>query len=138
MLFRSVRPVHYFRIDGASESTMRIGDTWPGEDVAAGLRLISLLARRPYANQVSVVDVRNYEGRISSEEPHLRLYAQSEQSKATDIRFGRFPRPGGDFVISPERKMSYLDEYVKRHDGRLAGLNAYLDLRFDQLHVSVY
>jgi hypothetical protein len=134
----TVRPVHYFHIDGAAESTLLVGDTWPGEDVAAGLRLIALLADKPYANQISMVDVRNHEGRISREEPHLRLFAQKDQNTATDIRFGRFPRPGGDFVISPERKMSYLDEYVKTHDGRLAGGNAYLDLRFDQLHVSVY
>ena len=44
---------------------------------------------------------------------------------------------GGDYVVSPERKLSYIDQYVARNGGRLAGINTYLDLRYDQLHVSI-
>jgi hypothetical protein len=32
--------------------------------------------------------------------------------------------------------MRYLDEYVEAHDGRLAGINDWLDLRYDELHIS--
>ena len=58
--------------------------------------------------------------------------------KTTDIRFGRLPHAEGDFVVSPARKVSYVDQYVARNGGRLAGLNAYLDLQYDELHVSTY
>lgn len=132
-----VRPIHYIAIDGVRTSEPPIGSVWQGSDVAAGLRLLALIVDKPYANQITLVDVRNYGGRISRYEPHLRLYAQVGHGKATDVKFGRFPRPRGDFVVSPARKVSYLDEYAARNGGQLAGLNAHLDLRYDQLHVSV-
>jgi len=133
-----VKPVHYILIDGAAQPAPPVGQPWRGQDVASALKLVRLLARRPYTNQITVVDIRNHAGRISPTKAHLRMYAQLRRGGATDIYFGRFPRPGGDFVVSPARKLSYLDEYVARHRGRLAGLNAYLDLRYDELHVSVY
>jgi len=61
------------------------------------------------------------------------------RSGRTDIRFGRFPTADGlDYCIRPQRKLQYLDEYVRAHDGRLAGINAYIDLRYDTLYVSHY
>lgn len=132
-----VRPVHYTTIDGVRTPEPPIGKVWPGADLAAGLKLLALISDRPYANQITLVDVRNHDGRISRHEPHLRLYAQVGAGKATDIKFGRFPRPRGDFAISPTRKVSYLDEYVARNGGRLAGLNSYLDLQYGNLHVSI-
>ena len=134
---RDVRRIHYIVIEGARSPAPSVGGHWQGDDLAAGLRLIRLVSSRPYANQITVVDVRNYAGRVSSSEPHLRMYAQLHRSQPTDIRFGRFPMPGGDYVVSPERKMSYLDEYVADHNGRLAGLCRYIDLRYDQLHISI-
>ncbi len=99
--------------------------------------MLRLVHNKPYANQITAIDVRNFAGRISRAEPHLRMYAQVGQGGSTDIRFGRFPLPGGDYVISPERKLSYLDEYAEDHGGQLAGLNRYIDLRYDELHVSI-
>ena len=108
------------------------------DDLLAGLRLVQLVGTRPYYAQISLVDVRNHACRITKNEPELRMYAQVGQGKATDIRFGRFPAPGGgDYIISPQRKMSYLDDYVADHQGWLAGRHSYLDLRFDELHVSL-
>jgi len=129
--------IHYINILGVQADPPPIGQRWKGDDLAAGLRLIQLLAGRPYANQISAVDVRNHGGRISRSEPFLRMYAQIGQGKPTDIRFGRFPEGKGDYVVCPERKLSYLDAYYEDHNGRLAGLNRYLDLRYDQLHVSL-
>jgi hypothetical protein len=65
------------------------------------------------------------------------MYAEVKGGQPTDIRFGRFPLPGGDHVVSPERKLSYLDAYATDHKGLLAGINRYLDLRYDELHVSM-
>jgi len=107
-------------------------------DLANGLKLAGLISGRHWANQITVVDVRNHARRISESEPELRLYAQSGQGRATDIRFGRFPfSQGGDWVVSPTRKLKYLDEYVAQHNGQLAGLNAYIDVRYDELRLSV-
>jgi hypothetical protein len=64
------------------------------------------------------------------------MTAQTPDDKSTEIRFGRFPIvEGGDPDIPPQRKIGYLDAYYAGH-GRLAGINRYLDLRYDQLHVS--
>jgi hypothetical protein len=132
-----VSRVHYIVIDGVSAVAPDVGEQWEGEDLAAGLRLLGMIAHKPYANQITTIDVRNFGGRISISEPHLRMYAQVARSQATDIRFGRFPFPGGDYVVSPQRKLSYVDEYVACNDGQLAGVNRYLDLRYDELHVSI-
>ena len=40
-------------------------------------------------------------------------------------------------MVSPERKISYLDQYAEDHGGNLAGVNRYIDLRYDELHVSL-
>jgi len=128
--------IHYITIEGVSAAAPPVGQRWEGEDLASGLRLTALVATRPYAHEITAIDVRNHGGRVCSDEPQLRMYAQMDQGSPTDIRFGRFPLPGGDYVVSPARKLAYLDEYVQDHDGRLAGLNRYIDLRYDELHVS--
>ena len=133
-----VKSIHYIVIDGVAGQVPPAGQRWEGDDLAAGLQLIGLVSTRRYANQITVVDVRNHAGRINGNEPHLRMYAQVGRGRPTDIRFGQFPVPGGgDYVVSPERKLRHLDDYVSDHDGLLAGLNSYLDLRYDQLHVSL-
>ncbi len=133
-----VKPIHYIVIQGAAEAGWAVGSVWPGKDVAAALALVAMVSARPYADQITVVDVHNYDGRASDVQPHLRLYAQLPNGCVTDIRFGRFPRDEKDFVVSPRRKLSYLDQYASRHGGLVAGVNTYLDLRYDQLHVSIH
>jgi len=128
--------VHYITITGAQLPPRDTAERWTGDDIAAGLRLAKLVATRDYAYQISNIDVSNFAGRIDPNAPHLRMWAQLGRSRATEIRFGRFPHPEGDYVVSPERKMSYLDEYAASNNGHLAGINTYLDLRYDELHVS--
>ena len=55
----------------------------------------------------------------------------------TDVRFGRLPGCAIDCIVSPRRKIWYLDDYAANHNGRIAGINSYLDLRYDNLHVSL-
>ncbi len=130
--------IHYVTIQGVTTPPAAVGQAWQAEDLAHGLRLVELISDRHWANQITVVDVRNHGRRISESEPELRLYAQQGQGRATDIRFGRFPfEDGGDWVISPDRKIKYLDDYVSEHNGKLAGMNAYIDVRYDELRISV-
>jgi len=137
----TVRPrrVHYIRIElynALDGSPPAVGRRWDCPALAAGLRLINLLYSRRYFTQITTVDVLNFGGRINKEEPHLRMYAQCGSGRSTDIRFGKFPDPQGDWVISPEKKMSHLDEFVEKH-GRLAGVKTYIDLRYDSCHESL-
>jgi hypothetical protein len=134
----AARRIHYVTIDGVSSPPPPPGWKWNADDLAAGLRLVALVRPRAYYAQISLIDVRNHAGRITRDEPALRMYAQIGRGRPTDIRFGRFPAPGGgDYIIGPQRKLSYLDEYAAEHGGRLAGEHAYLDLRYDELHVSI-
>jgi hypothetical protein len=134
----AARRIHYVTIDGVASTAPPPGWKWTSSDLGAGLRLLELVRTRPYYAQITLIDVRNHAGRAARQEPELRMYAQIGTGRPTDIRFGRFPAPGGgDYVISPQRKLSYLDEYAAEHGGRLAGINSYLDLRYDQLHVSI-
>jgi len=112
------------------------GKKWDAPDLADGLRLLKLVEPRPYATEITTIDVRNHNGRVSPAEPHLRMYAQIGRGRATDIRFGRFPT-ADDYCVSPQRKLAYLDKYYSDNGQRLSGTNDYLDLRYDSLHVSL-
>ncbi len=131
------RPIHYVTIDGVQKPPPPPGWRWPAPDLDAGLRLIELISTKPYYAQITVVDVRNHAGRITRNEPELRMHAQVAAGRPTDIRFGRFPKPGSDWVVSPLRKMWYLDDYAANHNGMLAGINTYIELRYDNPHVSL-
>jgi len=133
----SARRIHYVTIDGVQTAPPPPGWKWPAKDLNAGLKLIELVIARPYYAQITVIDVRNYACRITRNDPELRMYAQIGRGRPTDIRFGRFPVPGSDIVINPREKVRRLDDYAATHGGRLAGINTYLDLRYDNLHVSV-
>lgn len=133
----AVRRVHYIHIEGVEAGAPPIGRRWKGQDMADALRLLGLIRARRYANQVFSIDVRNHNGRICRRtgEPHIRIHAIGPNRRQVEIRFGRFPLPGGDYVISPKRRMTKLDDYVVRSGGCF-GRHARVDLRYDQwIHV---
>jgi len=127
---RRARAIHYATIKGVQAPSPGVGKKWQGGDLAEGLRLAKLISTRRYANQIAVIDIRKA--------PFLRMYAQVGQGRRTEIVFGRFPVPGGDYVVPTERKLAYLDNYVTENDGRLAGLHSRIDLCLDQLYVSTH
>ena len=132
------RRIHYVAIEGVGSEPPSVGRPWDAADLHAGLRLVRMVLDRPYAGQITVVDVSNHGRRLGDRLPELRMFAQVGAGSApTEIRFGRFPDGPGDYVVAPERKLSYLDEYAARNDGLLTGVNRYLDLRYDHLHVSL-
>jgi len=131
--------IHHIVIDvGVFGTPPAVGQRWAGDDVADGLKLIQLVQKKPYAGQIATIDVRNHGNRLSKREPQIRMLAQAAGSggKTTDIRFGRFSSaPDGVYVISDDQKIAKLDKYFADY-GRLAGLNRYIDLRYDQMLVS--
>ncbi len=153
--------IHYIEIQGVSAPPPRVGQKWDARDLAEGLKLVELMCRQPYVNQIAVVDVRNFEGRINRQESFLRMVAKDSRNpgaRTTEILFGQFP--GRDALaelpadrekwppgleeklkeaaaeVPSERKLLYLDHYAKSHGGLLAGKNRQLDLRYDDLHIS--
>ena len=133
-----IAEIHYITIQGVESWPPEPGQVWNGKDIRDGIRLVQLVNTRSYCNQITVVDVRNHDGRISNSEPHLAMYAQVDQSRLTTIKFGRLPMPDGDYVVLPERKLRHMDQYVATHNGRLAGISEWIELRRDDLHFSNY
>jgi hypothetical protein len=133
-----VRPGAFIAIDGVATPPPEPGKKWDAPDLADGLRLCKLLKGRPYESQITTIDVANYNGRISPADPDLRMFAQIGQGRPTKIRFGRFPAADGlDYCLSPEQKLANLDAYVQDNGGKLAGLKDWIDLRHDNVHVSI-
>lgn len=132
--------IHYVEVQMAGDldpAPPDLGQKWNSPALMEGLRLVELINAKPWYNQIRAVDVRNFGGRINKKESFLRMVAQVEKGSPTEIRFGRFPDPAGDYEVTPDRKLSYLDAYAADHGGLLAGKNQYLDLRYDELHVSL-
>lgn len=98
--------------------TPEVGEPWGSPALLDGLRLAELLYQKPYSQQITRIDVRNFDGRESRNLEHLGIWA-----KQTYIKFGRFQHADGvrDYELSPEVKMTNLDRYVANHDGKLAG-----------------
>ncbi len=134
-----VRQDAFVKIDGVGTLPPRPGQKWDAPELDKGLRLLSLLKGRAWQGQISVIDVRNHNGRISPMDPHLQFYAQLGQSRRTRVLFGRFPAEDGlDYCLAPEAKLANLDAYVASNGGKLAGVKDWIDLRFEKLHVSIH
>ncbi len=136
----SIRQLHYIVVELHEEfdpPAPAVGEPWNSGALEAGLKLVRRILDEPYAEEITVVDVRNHRNREISNEPELTMFAQAGRHRPTRILFGRFPEQGGDFVIPPERKFDYLDGFFSDH-GRLTGLASELDLRHDNLLVIPY
>ncbi len=131
-----LRRYPYVRIEGLEGEVPEPGRPWKGQDVRDAIRLIERFRGERYWPQIASVDVSNHGWRLTPgdhSQPQLRLIAQHGDGKATVVRFGRFPHPKGDWVLSPRRKLENLRAYVRAHDGRLAGVHDWVDLRKDLL-----
>jgi hypothetical protein len=131
--------IHYIGIDGVATAPPEPGEVWDAADLRAGLRLIDLFSDKPFGREVTWVDVTNFGWRATprtKKEPQLKLYAQIDRRKPTEIRWGQFPRKGGDWIVSPARKMGNLDEWVAARGGRLSGWKDWIDLRYDHILTS--
>jgi len=121
---------HLARIVGVRRYPAAFGRTWPGDDLAAGIRVIRLLWSKPYYTEIRTVDVSNFGRRHDRSAPSIRLMALRDD-RMTEIRFGDLPIDDLPAVGAPSvrRKLGYLDGWYVHNAGRLAGPQ-YLDLRF--------
>jgi hypothetical protein len=114
---------------GVSNAPVEAGKKWTGEDLAAGLELLRLVAAQPFAGDVAGVDVSNFGGRNDPREAQLVLRTRRD----TEVRWGR-PVSAKDFFveIAVTRKLQVLGD-VWRQYGRLDGGCRWIDIRFDKV-----
>jgi hypothetical protein len=118
-LFRIIEGVAHFPED--------VGKPWPGKDLRAGLELIALLSDKPYADQITRVDVANYDGRVNANESQINLITRYD----TQVRWGQAPSSRAFFVEQRvDRKLDVLQQAC-RQTGRVDMNLPWIDLRFD-------
>lgn len=126
----------FITVDGVGGTPPEPGQKWDAPDLADGLRLVKLIRDKPYIREITTVDVRNHNGRISSTEPRLVMIVQVGQGPRTEIRFGQFPADELDYRVGPAQKLTYLDAIAEAKGGHLAGVGAYIELRYDRPYVA--
>ena len=116
-------------IRGVSHAPNSSGKLWPGDDLAAGLEMVELLAGRPFAEESPMVDVSNFRGRHDPQAAEIVLITNRD----TEIRWGRPPSAKDYFVEVPtSQKLQSLDEiYQQLH--HVDGNQQWIDVRFDQV-----
>lgn len=89
-------------IMGLQDRPAQVGKPWPGQDIAAALRLINLLATRPYFDQVQAID-------LSSRDSRGRVRLLIKAHNGGEVDWG-LP-PGDEQILEPEAavKMASLD-----------------------------
>ena len=114
-------------IDGCGHAPDRPGHVWPGKDVQAGLELAVLLADKPYADQVTRIDVGNFDGRVNANESQINLVTRYN----TEVRWGQPPSSRAFFVEQRvDRKLDVMAQAC-RQTGRVDMNLPWIDLRFD-------
>jgi hypothetical protein len=103
------------------------GQTWVGEDLAAGLELVCRLYDQACAQEIVKVDVSNFHGRVDAREAHIVLVTKYN----TEVRWGRPWTATDSFIeVAPERKLAQMRRVLAQYGRVDAGL-ASIDLRFD-------
>jgi hypothetical protein len=116
-------------IEGVLRAPPDPGHKWISEDLSAGLELVQLLYGKPFAEQVQIVRVNNYHGRMDSKEAWLVLVTRDR----TEVRWGRPPSASDAFAeVSWNQKLSNMARIVDKYHRIDAGHSA-VDLRFDQV-----
>ena len=107
------------------------GEQWPGEDLAAGMKMLDYLFDRPYTEQILRVDVSNLDGRVDGKAPQIVLKTRFN----TQIFWGRPPSENDvdAFIeVSTARKLTYL-RLAYQQFGRVDAKHQCLDIRFDRV-----
>lgn len=107
------------------------GEQWLGEDLTAGLKMLSYLFDRPYTEQILRVNVANLGGRVDGKAPQIVLGTKFN----TQVWWGRPPSENDvdAFIeVSTARKLNYL-RLAYEQFGRVDAKHRWLDIRFDRV-----
>jgi hypothetical protein len=111
------------------------GQTWQGEDLAAGIAILNRLSRmdiavsadKPLLRHIDRIDVANFEGRKNKRDPHISLYTKDGTQIIWGAELGTWQR----HLESPDDdKLAKLYTYYQQY-GTLSGVK-YINLRDPQ------
>lgn len=114
-------------IVGVSAASPKPGQPWPGEDLRAGLNLVSLLAGEDFAGQIMAYDV-------SGRDQHGRLTARLITNRGT-VLWGFAPGMEGAIEPTAVIKRDRLRALAQRHDGRIDAGGHTVNLRTDRVTI---
>ncbi len=100
------------------------GSVWRGADLAAGLRLVTLLTDKPFRHQIVSVDVANHDGRCDRSRPHIELATDRAGSR---VWWGRPPDEEFGTEITASQKITLLDT-LYRQWGRIDMNRSYVNI----------
>jgi len=101
----------WLAIRGVAVRAPNLGRRWPGDDVAAGLKLARFLyraeaaGRTPFRDEIRAIDVSNFDGRRNRRAGRLQLVTINPQSY---IHWGLPPGEEYDIEIVAEMKLARL------------------------------
>jgi hypothetical protein len=116
-------------IEGIAQPPVESGQKWNGEDLQAALDLVKLLHRQSYAEEIVMIDVSNFAGRVDQKEAQISLVTRHD----TEIRWGR-PINARDFFVEvpTAQKLKYMQDIHAQY-GRVDGGRRWIDIRFDRI-----
>ncbi len=118
-------------VEGVAKGPPAAGQKWPGQDLAAGLELVKLFYAKPYLDEITAINVKNFGGQVRRGDPQLVL----ETRYGTQIWWGR-PINAKDFFVEVpvSRKLEILQATVAQR-GRIDAGKPYFDVRYEDFLV---
>lgn len=117
-------------IEGVATAPVESGRKWPGEDLAAGLRLAGAIAPHPWAGAIVAIDVSNFSGRVDPRDAQLSLLTQYN----TQIKWGQPLNAIRSFFVEvPDQHKFEALTRVQREFGRIDAGRPWIDIRFDRI-----
>lgn len=120
-------------IRGVQEEEPEVGESWNGEDLSSGLRLVSMLYQQPFRDQVASINVENFGGRISPRQPHLVMATNRPGSR---IWWGRPPNDESGIENTARQKLALLQQLYSEY-GRIDINQPFIDVRTYPNSVSI-
>lgn len=100
----------------------RVGDFWPGTDLAAALAVLAVIDRQPWARQVEIIDLGHY-----ARDRTVLLRTDRD----TTIRWGRAPGAERGAEVSTAMKLDFLRHHFGRYGHIDGGLRGEVDVSQD-------
>jgi hypothetical protein len=119
------KPSGLMTITGVHGKPPEVGQKWSAPDLAAGLKLVTLLSPRPFQGEITAISVANHDGRNDKNRSHIELITDP---KGPHIWWGRPPDAEHGIEISAAQKVTLL-ETLYRQWGHLSVNRPYIDIR---------
>lgn len=117
-------------IEGVATAPVQTGRKWPGEDLAAGLKLAMSIGSQPWSNSIVTIDVSNFAGRVDPREAQLSLLTNLH----TQIKWGQPLGASKSFFVEvPDQRKFQMLTQVQKEYGRVDGGRPWIDIRFDRI-----